>query len=168
MSTQLPGQTSVHEGGAMTWRIDLDGDARREDELTSRLVEHNQAASEAVRRRFEPDNLQPRPVQAYAVEQAGQLIGGCTGNTVDTWHWLTVDTLWVDPGHRGQGIGRELVSAVADAARARGCRWAKLNTWEFQAPGFYERLGYVEYGREVDYPPGHVNYLMRKDLAATR
>ena len=37
-----------------------------------------------------------------------------------------------------------------------------------QAPGFYERLGYVEYGREVDYPPGHVNYLMRKDLAATR
>ena len=57
-----------------------------------------------------------------------------------------------------------MLDAVEDQARARNCRWAKLNTWEFQAPDFYQRLGYVVYGRELDYPPGHINYLMRKDL----
>jgi GNAT superfamily N-acetyltransferase len=66
--------------------------------------------------------------------------------------------------HAPTGIARTLLAAVEDEARTRGGRWAKLNTWEFQAPGFYEHLGYVVYGREIDYPPGHVNYLMRKDL----
>jgi len=148
----------------MTWRITLEPDQAREDELTDRLVEHNQAASESIRRRFEPENLPARPVQAYALDEAGRLVGGCTGSTVDVWHWLTLDTMWVDPRLRRQGIARELLRAVEGQARARGCRWAKLNTWDFQAPGFYERLGYVVYGREIDYPPGHVNYLMRKDL----
>jgi ribosomal protein S18 acetylase RimI-like enzyme len=74
--------------------------------------------------------------------------------------------MWVDPSRRRQGLGRELLTAVEDQARGRGCRWAKLNTWEFQAPEFYERLGYLVYGREIDYPPGHTNYLMRKDLSA--
>jgi GNAT superfamily N-acetyltransferase len=148
----------------MTWQLNRGSDERREDELTDHLVEHNRAASGAIRRRFEGDNLQAKPVQAYAVGGAGRLIGGCVGNTVDAWHWLTVDTMWVDPEHRRQGIGRELLTDVERQARERGCRWAKLNTWEFQAPAFYERLGYVVYGREIDYPPGHVNHLMRKDL----
>ena len=62
------------------------------------------------------------------------------------------------------GLGRELLAAVEEQARERGCRWAKLNTWEFQAPDFYDRCGYVTYGREIDFPPGHVNHLMRKEL----
>jgi GNAT superfamily N-acetyltransferase len=148
----------------VTWRIEMVPDHRREDELTERLVEHNQEASEAVRRRFEPDNLRPRPVEAYATDDAGGLLGGCVGSTVDVWHWLTVDTMWVRARDRGKGLGRQLLAAVEEQARERGCRWAKLNTWEFQAPGFYARCGYVVYGRETDYPPGHVNHLMRKDL----
>jgi GNAT superfamily N-acetyltransferase len=148
----------------MTWRITCAADEALEDELSARLVAHNQEASEAILRRFQPDNLRATPVQAYALDDAGRLVGGCTGSTVDVWHWLTIDVMWVDPRMRRQGTARTLLAAVEDDARARGCRWAKLNTWEFQAPGFYEHLGYVIYGREIDYPPGHVNYLMRKDL----
>lgn len=148
----------------MTWRIETTPDPRREDELTERLVEHNKAASEAVRRRFTADNLPARPVEAYAVDQAGELLGGCVGSTEDVWHWLTVDMMWVRPSRRGEGLGRRLLEAVEDQARERGCRWSKLNTWEFQAPEFYARCGYSVYGRETDYPPGHVNHLMRKDL----
>jgi GNAT superfamily N-acetyltransferase len=148
----------------MSWHIVLETDSSLEGELSDRLVAHNQAASEAIRRRFQPDNLRSRPVQAYAVDGAGSLAGGCAGRTEDVWHWLTIDTMWVDPTVRRRGIGRKLLGAVEDQARSRGCRWAKLNTWEFQAPDFYEHLGYVVYGREIDYPPGHVNHLMRKDL----
>jgi hypothetical protein len=50
---------------------------RHEDEITDRLVEHNQGASEAIRQRFEPSNLKSRPVEAYAVDDGGELLGGC-------------------------------------------------------------------------------------------
>ena len=149
---------------AMTWQLARTSDERRQRELEAHLVEHNRAASEGIRLRFERDNLQARPVQAFAIDGAGQLLGGCVGSTVDVWHWLTVDTMWVEPSRRGEGIGRALLAEVESQSRERGCRWAKLNTWEFQAPAFYERLGYVVYGREIDYPPGHINHLMRKDL----
>ncbi|QNN53741.1 GNAT family N-acetyltransferase [Nocardioides mesophilus] len=119
----------------MTWRIETVPNPGHEDELTERLVGHNQEASEAIRRRFEPDNLQATPVVAYATDDSGELVGGCVGSTVDVWHWLTIDMMWVRPSDRGGGLGRELLGAVEDQARQRGCRWAKLNTWDFQAPG---------------------------------
>jgi GNAT superfamily N-acetyltransferase len=162
----------------VSWRIETRVDAGLEDALTGHLVDHNIAGSELVRLRFEPGNLASLPLAAFALaDEDGngdaaaapapadeRLLGGCTGRTEDVWQWLTVDTMWVHPDHRGTGLGSALLAAVEDQARERGCRWAKLNTWDFQAPGFYERCGYAEYGREVDYPPGHVNILMRKDL----
>jgi GNAT superfamily N-acetyltransferase len=148
----------------VTWRIELGPDPRREEETTERLVEHNQVASAAIRRRFEPENLPARPVAAYAIDDDGRLVGGCVGSTVDVWQWLTVDMMWVRPHQRGKGLGRLLLGAVEEEARERGCRWVKLNTWEFQAPGFYSRCGYAIYGREENFPPGHTNHLMRKDL----
>ena len=148
----------------MGWHIDTASDAGREEAVETGLVEHNLAASEAIRLRFEPGNLQSRPVSAYALDEAGNLLAGCVGRTEDVWQWLTIDTMWVRPDRRGEGLGAAVLDAVEEQARERGCRWAKLNTWEFQAPDFYQRLGYVVYGREIDYPPGHVNHLMRKDL----
>lgn len=148
----------------MKWRIELGPDPRLEDLTAERLVDHNKQASAAIRRRFEPENLAARPVAAYALDDGGGLVGGCVGSTVDVWQWLTIDVMWVRPEHRGGALGRELLTRVEDQARERGCRWAKLNTWDFQAPGFYSRCGYVTYGQEVDFPPGHTNHLMRKDL----
>lgn len=70
--------------------------------------------------------------------------------------------MWVDEGVHRHGLGRVLLAALEAEAHRRGCHFSKLNTWDFQAPAFYESCGYVEYGREVDYPPGH--FLMRKNL----
>lgn len=147
----------------MTLRIEVGSDESREDVVTEGLVAHNQAASEMIRLRFQPENLRSQPLAAYALDD-DTVVGGCAASMVPVWHWLEIDTMWVDPGHRGSGLARRLLETVEERARAAGCRWAKLNTWEFQAPGFYTACGYVEYGREVDYPPGHTNILMRKDL----
>ena len=49
----------------------------------------------------------------------------------------------------------------------RGCHSAWLDTYEFQARGFYERLGYSGFGQLDDYPPGFVRYFMKKALAST-
>ena len=146
------------------WELRLGVDDALEDALTTRLVEHNSAESAAVRERFRPENLSSRPVAAYALGSDGALVGGCAATVEQVWHWLTVDTMWVHPSARGQGLGASLLGAVEDEARRLGCRWAKLNTFDFQAPGFYVACGYAEYAVEHEYPPGHANHLMRKDL----
>jgi GNAT superfamily N-acetyltransferase len=148
----------------VTWRFRDGPDEELADALTGHLVDHNTAASEAVRLRFEPGNLASRPVAAFALDDDGELLGGCVGRTEDVWAWLTVDTMWVAEAARGTGLGAALLARVEDEARSRGCTRAKVNTWDFQAPGFHEAQGYAVYAREEDYPPGHTNVWLRKDL----
>ncbi len=137
--------------------------AELEDQLTERLVAFNQKASEAIRTRFAPGNLASEPVQAVVLD-GEELVGGCVGRVERVWHWLTVDTMWVDERRRRSGIGAALLRSVEEQARALGCRWSEVTTFDFQAPGFYLALGYEEYAVKHDYPPGHRNHLMRKDL----
>jgi GNAT superfamily N-acetyltransferase len=98
-------------------------------------------------------------------DEAGAVRGGVFGNC-GSFGWLYVDTLWVDEALRGRGHGAELMAAIEDEARRRLCRHAYLSTFAFQAPGFYEKLGYYEFGRLDDFPPGHSRLFLRKDLTA--
>ena len=50
-------------------------------------------------------------------------------------------------------------------ARERGCIGIWLNTFEFQARGFYEKLGFTRFGHIDDFPAGQTNHFMRKRLA---
>ena len=102
------------------------------------------------------------PLEIYALDGAGRVVGGLVGGTI--WGWLEIGVLWVDDPHRGRGLGRELMKRAEDEGRRRGCFAARLSTWDFQAPGLYERLGYTLYGKLEDYPPGFADYLFRKDL----
>ena len=47
---------------------------------------------------------------------------------------------------------------------AHGCAHAYLDTFDFQARPFYERLGYTVFGLQDDYPPGHRRFFQRKVL----
>lgn len=56
---------------------------------------------------------------------------------------LWLEDLFVRPEHRGAGVGRALLGALAALARARGCgrfEWSVLD-WNTSAIGFYESLG---------------------------
>ncbi|TCM51200.1 GNAT family N-acetyltransferase [Kribbella sp. VKM Ac-2568] len=150
--------------GAGGWELQARVDGGLEEEMTERLVEYNKSRSEIVRRRFEPANLRSEPVQVFALATDGALIGGCAARVERLWHWLTIDTMWVDQQVRGRRIGLELLRAVEDEGRQRGCRWAEVTTFDFQAPGFYLRAGYEEYAVKHDYPPGHSNHFFRKNL----
>jgi ribosomal protein S18 acetylase RimI-like enzyme len=45
-----------------------------------------------------------------------------------------------------------------------GCVGVWLNTFSFQALGFYQRLGYEVFGSLDDHPRGSQRYFMRKLL----
>ena len=103
------------------------------------------------------------PVAIFLRDDEGAIRGGVTGGVWGAW--LHVVTLWVDEAYRGQGFGRALVLAAEAEGREAGARHAFLETHTFQAPGLYRRLGYVVIAELEDYPPGHSQLIMRKELA---
>jgi GNAT superfamily N-acetyltransferase len=93
----------------------------------------------------------------------GRLAGGVLAATL--WGWLVVDALWVEDRLRRRGHGRALVMEAERLARGRGCTRARLDTFDFQARGFYERLGYDVYAELDDFPPGHTQFHLWKTLS---
>jgi GNAT superfamily N-acetyltransferase len=86
-----------------------------------------------------------------------------------TWAgWLKVANLWVREDLRHQGHGSALLQEAEKEAVARGCTRATLDTYSFQAPLFYQRLGYKIVAAVDDFPAGHKHYTLVKELAATR
>ncbi len=65
---------------------------------------------------------------------------------------------------RGQGLGRTLLEAAKAEAVRRGCIQIVLLTHSFQAPAFYERLGYVKQATIPNYPDGHAQFVYLKRL----
>ena len=56
---------------------------------------------------------------------------------------IYLEDLFVEPEHRGKGVGRALLARLAAIAVERDCgrlEWAVLD-WNKDAIGFYERLG---------------------------
>ena len=82
----------------------------------------------------------------------GAVVGGLWGRT--GYGMLFVELLALGPA-RGEGLGRRVMALAEEEARRCGLSGIWLDTWTFQAPGFYVRLGFTECGRIPDYPPGH-------------
>jgi GNAT superfamily N-acetyltransferase len=102
-----------------------------------------------------------QPVRLVARDELG-VVGGLLGST--RWKWLYVAKLWVDERGRGKGIGTQLLAAAEELARARGCTDASLDTFEYQARPFYEKLGYELFGTLDGFPPGYRQFYLRKRL----
>ena len=109
---------------------------------------------------------QYRHLAVLVRSDAGAVIGGLWGNTA--YDWLTVYLLAVPADLRGRGVGTEIMRIAEAEAAARGCRGVWLDTIEFQARGFYERIGYECFGELPDYPRGFSKFFMRKLLRPTK
>ena len=86
---------------------------------------------------------------------------GLAGSTYGDW--LFIHDLWVRADLRRRGIGQELLRLAEARARERGCHSAWLDTFSFQAPEFYPKFGYREFGR-LDYPPDQQRIFFQKRL----
>lgn len=115
----------------------------------------------AVAQGFEAD-LKPLGVLLRDPE-TGETIGGLWGRT--TYDWLIVEFLAIPETLRGQRLGTELMDRAEKIARERGCVGVWLNTLEFQARGFYEKLGFQVAGEIEDSPRGSKRFFMRKRFA---
>ena len=89
-------------------------------------------------------------------------IGGILANCY--WDGLEIDTLWISPSHRGNGLGTKLLQHAEQYALNNGSVIAFLRTVD--AKQFYEKSGYAVYGILEDRPIGTFLYHMKKRLNA--
>ena len=103
-----------------------------------------------------------RPLAVFARDRE-RVVAGLGGETY--CGWLFSRYLWVSDALRGRGIGRQLMGAAEGRAVERGCHSAWVDTFSFQAPEFYQKLGYATFG-ELDYPPDFKRVFLQKRLTA--
>jgi GNAT superfamily N-acetyltransferase len=128
------------------------GEAER-DAILRILVAHNEASVGPTER---------QQVAIVVRDDAGTITGGLWGKI--GYRWLFVEFLAVSPDHKRQGIGRALMQRAETLARDAGCIGMWLDTFSFQARGFYEKLGFGHFGTIDDFPPGHSRFFLSKRI----
>jgi predicted GNAT family N-acyltransferase len=76
----------------------------------------------------------------FALLENGIILGGLIANPLKT-DTIKLRQMWIDPGLRGQGRGRDLLEGVERCLAAEGLRHFILNARE-NAIGFYRNSGY--------------------------
>jgi GNAT superfamily N-acetyltransferase len=105
-----------------------------------------------------PPNIEP--VAVFVRDASGRVLGGLLGEI--KWRWLYVSKLWLSDELRGQQLGTKLMERAEAQAWRRGCLGSHVDTFEYQALPFYEKLGYEVFGVLDGNPPGYRKYYLKK------
>lgn len=112
------------------------------------------------------DNTQIKPSKKkyhnFEVIDNDNIVGGAVGIIQFGWYFL--EELWIDEKYRGKNIGTILIKNIEDCAKKNNALGVRTETWNFQAKGFYEKMGYTLYASLDDCPPGTIEYFFKKNL----
>ena len=93
----------------------------------------------------------------------GQMIGVAAGYT---WSGTSeLKQMWIEEAYRGRGYARALLNAFIVEACSRGVRRIWVASYDFQAPGFYEKAGFKRIAEFEGWPDGHINVILCKTLS---
>lgn len=132
----------------MSARVEVSRYARAMPDLTTTTGSADAALDQRLNDELSKFNTAATPGVAVAdeltvrMEEDGVLVAGASG-----WTWgqaAGIAMTWVREDQRGTGIGASLLAAFENEAKARGCTHVFVTSFTFQAPAFYQRLGYEE------------------------
>ena len=112
--------------------------------------------------RLKREKAESEPLNIYVEDDSGELMAGLVAETFG--NWLEIEYLFVKEDLRGQGIGSQLLQQAESEAKKKNCRFAFVNTYQFQAPSFYQKHGYKEVFTLKDYPYTGQRHYYQKEL----
>ena len=128
-------------------------ESQKAQEIGNLIRSYNRSKREAA---------ESEPLNLYVEDDSGQLMAGLVAETFG--NWLEIEYLFVKEDLRGQGIGSQLLQQAESEAKKKNCRFAFVNTYQFQAPSFYQKHGYKEVFTLKDYPYTGQRHYYQKDL----
>lgn len=102
------------------------------------------------------------PLACLAKLSTGEVIGGAVGRTWGAC--CELQQLWVAEECRLCGIGTELLKRFETEAYSRGCRTFYLETFSFQSPELYLRMGYKTCSTISGFPNGIAKYVLMREM----
>ena len=137
----------------MNVRVTKDVKQNEIDEIHEMLRSYNHRNREAAEK---------MPLGVFYEDESGRKLAGLTGETFG--NWLCIKYLFVVDDLRKQGIGTKIVLSAEEEARKRNCKYVFVDTFSFQAPKFYEKLGYKEVFSLNEYPYTERRHYYIKEL----
>jgi len=123
------------------------------DAIEDRLREHNRRAT----------GHDGQGLGFVIRDELGRMIGAAAGYT---WAGTSeLKQMWIDEAYRGRGLARALLNAFVKEARNRGVRRIWVASYDFQAPGMYEKAGFKRITEFEEWPEGHINVVLCKTLS---
>jgi GNAT superfamily N-acetyltransferase len=91
-------------------------------------------------------DYQRKPFSLHQHDADNKIIAGVCGFIIEPYHTMRLEFVWVDEAHRKQGLGGALLKAAERFAVDKQCKQIQINTMAFQAPAFYQKMGYEQIG----------------------
>jgi ribosomal protein S18 acetylase RimI-like enzyme len=136
--------------------------------LFSRLRDRARRQRSDAQRPLKLQTAKPEDVTVLVAETGDSLHGYvCLRSFEGQLQRGLLSDLWVDPDHRGQGVGEALIRGAMQWADQAG--WQRLDLWvrEDNPPArrLYRKLGFRETGRmkhcDMDAPQQHLHLALR-------
>lgn len=103
-----------------------------------------------------------KPFFIYVTNDKNEIIGGIKGDFFG--ELCRVYTVWIHENNRQKGLGTELFKNIDVIAKKNKCKIIQLDTAEFQAKEFYEKLGFSVVATLPSNFMGYTSYILRKIL----
>lgn len=131
--------------------------------LENRLLRKLEAFNNRACTFFKNEQRAFERVGVYAYD-GKKMVGGAYA-VIDETTWMFVHYLYVEEAYRDQKIGEQLMAEVEQLAFQKKCFGIRLETWGWQALGFYLKIGYKLFGKLRNHPPGYTEFHLKKVLA---
>lgn len=128
-------------------------ESEKTQQLANLIKEYNRSKREPSR---------SEPLNIYVEDEQGNLMAGMVAETFG--NWLEIEYLYVREDLRGQGLGSRILKMAEKESRERRCKYSFVDTFNFQAPKFYEKHGYKEVFSLKKYPYTGERYYYTKEL----
>lgn len=140
-------------------KLKINDDKNFEEEIDKQLHQFNKKNCEYIQKNSKEGQTNTKKYN-IAIYDKERLIGGAIGFIRYEWYFL--EELWIKEEYRQKGIGTKIINEIEKIARENNALGIRVETWSFQARGFYEKMGFVVYAEFEDCPPGTIDYFLRK------
>jgi ribosomal protein S18 acetylase RimI-like enzyme len=131
--------------------------------LTSELKEQvNKIFTEQAIESTGGDDLVEDSIAFEMHEKDGKFIGCIVVRMF--WGQLHIKNLVVDKKYRGYGYGKKLMEIALEYGKKQGCNFSFVETMSFQAPEFYQNLGFKLELKRDGYSRGTSFCYLKRDL----